>query len=79
MKIISKNANGITATYGFNKDYSQWKPLAKKLTVSNNAKKSLQKSKFSLAKKLPSKEKSKKKDAGSKKIRSALPAVNRLL
>jgi phage replication O-like protein O len=51
MNLISKNANPQGVTYSINKDYSTWKPLAKKLTlakklinVSNNAKNRLLKS-----------------------------------
>lgn len=45
MNIISKNANGKVTRYGINKDFTQWKPLAKKLIVSENANDRLQKSK----------------------------------
>jgi phage replication O-like protein O len=75
MNLISKNANAVSekanpngVTYGFQKDYDLWRPLAKKLTftkklttVSENANDRLRKSKRtvsekvnpSLAKKLP--------------------------
>lgn len=61
MNLISKNANGLHPEYSFNKDYAAWKPLAKKLTVNKNANNRLQKSKKSLAKKLPTKESIKRK------------------
>lgn len=32
--IIIKKDNDMTNTYGFNKDFSQWKPLSKKITLS---------------------------------------------
>jgi len=47
--VISKTANAIAYLYRFNKDYSTWKRLAKKLIVSKRANKSL-------AKELPTKE-----------------------
>lgn len=61
MNLIYKKVNGQTASYCFNKDYSTWKPLAKKLTISKNANNRLRKSKFSLAKKLHTKESIKRK------------------
>jgi hypothetical protein len=61
MRIISinKKAKGNIAVYRFNKDYSAWKPLAKKLTgknVSEKANAVSEKANASLAKKLPTKE-----------------------
>lgn len=61
MNLIYKKAKGKNSFYCFNKDFSTWKPLAKKLTISKNANNHLQKSKFSLAKKLHTKESIKRK------------------
>ncbi len=41
MGIISKKANGVASLYRFNKDFSTWRPLAKKQIVSNKANASL--------------------------------------
>ena len=49
MNLIYKNAKEIPS-YRFNKDFSTWKPLAKKQHVSENVNHGLQKSKSSLAK-----------------------------
>ena len=64
--IVSKKANSNKTTYRFNKNYTSWKLLAKKLTVSKKANGCLQKSEQSLAKKLttPIKDKRKLKDNG---------------
>lgn len=62
MKIISEKANNSVAKiYCFNKDFDEWVPLAKKLTISEKANKSLPKSEEKLAKKLTTKEINKKK------------------
>lgn len=58
--IVSKKANKVVPTYRFNKNYSKWKVLAKKLTGEVLAKKltgSLKKANNLLAKKRPTKEK----------------------
>lgn len=62
MNIISEEANvsNNANIYAFNKDFDSWKPLAKKLIVSEKAKKRLQKRKQSLAKKLYTIDKRKK-------------------
>ncbi len=60
MNLISKKAKGMVTSYRFNKNLSTWKPLAKKLPVSEKANNRLLKSKLSLAKKLPTKDKRQK-------------------
>lgn len=54
--IISKMANDNGILYRFNKDYSSWKPLAKRLIVSNLANGVSKKANKSLAKRLPTKD-----------------------
>jgi phage replication O-like protein O len=46
--IIIKNDNRITS-YGFNKDFEQWQPLSKKITLSKKIKSSLKKDNASLS------------------------------
>jgi len=53
--IVTKKDNGITS-YGFNKDFDQWKPLPKKVTLPKKVKIVTQKGKESLPKKLHTKE-----------------------
>jgi phage replication O-like protein O len=54
MNLIYKKANGNITEYCFNRDFTTWKPLTKKLTVSKNVNDHLRKSKSPLAKKLTS-------------------------
>lgn len=55
--IVSENANRNGQEYEFNKDYETWKPLAKKLIVSNIAKGVSENAKKRLQKCLPQKKK----------------------
>jgi phage replication O-like protein O len=56
MNIVSKKANLVANIYRFNKDFTTWKPLAKKQMISNKANLGLQKSKLGLAIKQDTKE-----------------------
>lgn len=56
MNMISKKASGLANIYAINKDFSSWRPLAKKRVVSNIANKPSQKSESALAKKRDTKE-----------------------
>ena len=53
--LIIKNDNGIT-TYGFNKDFEQWQPLSKKITLSKKIMSVIKNDKRSLSKKRHTKE-----------------------
>jgi phage replication O-like protein O len=60
INIINKNANGKSTTYSINKDYSTWKPLAKKLTLAKKLKNVSEKAKKRLLKSYPQKIKEKR-------------------
>lgn len=56
---IAKKGNDGVSTYGFNKDYTQWKALPKKVTLPKKAMTVAKKGNKSLPKKAPSKESTK--------------------
>ena len=58
--LIIKNDNGISG-YGFNKDFDEWQPLSKKITLSKKIKGGLKKDNESLSKKRHTKENIQKK------------------
>lgn len=60
MNLIIKNDNANPQTYRFNKDYSQWKPLSKKITLSKKIINVIENDNESLSKKITTKEIKKK-------------------
>ncbi len=88
-RVVSKKANDIATLWLFNKDYNQWKPLAKKLINILLAKKLMtvsKKANKSLAKKLPTKDSTKDtltKDIIPKGIKQAQtygnPDINKII
>lgn len=56
LNVIIKKDNGSIARYRFNKDYSTWKPLSKKITLSKKIMSVIKKDNKSLSKKIPTKE-----------------------
>lgn len=65
LNLIIKKDNGSIARYRFNKDYSTWKPLSKKITLSKKIMSVIKKDNKSLSKKIHTKE---KKDNVTKEI-----------
>jgi len=61
MNLIIKNDNANLQTYRINKDYSQWKPLSKKITLSKKIINVIEKDNESLSKKITTKDNIQKK------------------